>query len=149
MKKEKPKTQLKYSWMYNSLFKQNFKKSDIKKLKEKCKLFERIYNANINKIMKIIPEHFFPWKEEYIPIFMIKDGPVFCDPITIRYDKNPKIMLIRLFHELIHVNIMNKKLTSRKFRVSAGCKYPLRVQRLFNFVYNNPEGIIAFYYFLH
>ena len=105
----KTEIQLKYSWMYNSLFNKNFKKSDLKKLKEKCKQFEKLYSKNIQQILKLISKHFSSWKENYIPIFIIKEGSVFCDPITIRYEGDPKIMLIRLFHELIHVNINKKK----------------------------------------
>lgn len=105
----RPKIQLRYSWMYNRLFNPNFKKDNLAQLKNKCKGFEKIYAKNINKILEIIENNFFLWKEEYIPVFIIDSGSVFYDPITIRYDRNPKIMLIRLFHELIHLNIKNKK----------------------------------------
>jgi len=104
-----PKTELKYSWMYNSLFNPKFDEGKIKKLKSKCKKFEHLYKKNINFILKIIQENLLNWKEEYIPIFIIEKGSVFFEPLTIRYEENSKIMLIRLFHELIHINIKEKK----------------------------------------
>lgn len=105
----KPKVELKYSWMYNSLFNQDFKKGDINNLKAKCKQFEILYKKNIVQILNIIKKIFGKWREEYIPVFIIERGSIFCDPITIRYEENPKIMLIRLFHELLHVKIKDKK----------------------------------------
>lgn len=104
-----PIVELKYSWMYNSLFNPNFDKKDIANLKEKCKNFEKIYKKNIYQILRIIEKEFFNWKERYIQIFIIEKGSIFCDPITIRYEANPNEMLLRVFHELVHVNIKNKK----------------------------------------
>ena len=100
---------MEYSWMYNTLFQKDFDKNNLKKLEKKTKIFRQLYGKNIGAILKIISKEFISWEEDYIPIFMIDKGSVFCDPITIRYEKNPKIMLIRLFHELIHRNIIKKK----------------------------------------
>ena len=107
--KKLPKIELKYSWMYNSLFDKSFNKEDIPGLKLKCNNFETIYKKNIDKILRLIADNFFAWKEEYIPIFIIDKGSIFCDPVTIRYEKDSKEMLLRVFHELVHVNIKNKK----------------------------------------
>jgi len=60
-------------------------------------------------MLNLIANNFLPWKEEHISIFIISKGPISCDPITIRYESDPKEMLLRVFHELVHVNIMNKK----------------------------------------
>jgi hypothetical protein len=104
-----PKTELKYSWMYNSVYIKDFKKENINRLKDSCKSFEGIYKKHNKEILKLIEKHFQKWKQEYIPIYLIEKGPVFSDPITIRYEEEAKIMLIRVLHELIHNNIQKKK----------------------------------------
>lgn len=104
-----PKTELKYSWMYNSVYIKNFKEKDIKQLKEKCKSFESLYGKHINEILKLIEKYFKKWDQKLINVYLISNGPVFSDPLTIRYEDDPKIMLIRLLHELIHNNIHKKK----------------------------------------
>jgi hypothetical protein len=110
-----PKTELRYSWMYNSVYIQEFKKEDINRLKIKCKSFERLYNRHIVEILELIERHFQKWEQENLIIYLIEKGPVFGDPITIRYEEEPKIMLIRLLHELIHNNIHKKKFRNDYF----------------------------------
>lgn len=110
-----PNTKLNYSWMYNSVYIQDFKKEDINKLKNKCKSFEKLYQKHINEILKLIEKHFQKWEQKHIVIYLIEKGPVFSDPLTIRYEKDPRIMLIRLLHELIHNNIHKKKFKNDYF----------------------------------
>lgn len=103
-----PKVELKYSWMYNSVYTEDFKKEDITRLKNKCKSFEQLYKKHIKEILELIEKTFGKWEEEHIAIYIIEKGPIFSDPITIRYEEDPKIMLIRLVHELAHNNIHKK-----------------------------------------
>jgi len=103
-----PKTELRYSWLYNSIYDKNFKEKDILRLKNKCSTFEKLYDRHIKEILRLIEKYFYKWEQENIVIYIIGKGPVFWDPLTIRHE-DAKIMLIRLIHELMHNNISHKK----------------------------------------
>ena len=49
-----PKTELRYSMVYNRIFDPKFNMDDFIKLREDCKKFEELYNKYINKIFRDI-----------------------------------------------------------------------------------------------
>lgn len=106
----KPKTEIRYSIIYNKMFNENFSREDMKKLKEDCKKFEEFYKEHINKVILLIEKHHNKkWKYEFIPIYIVKNVPnSFSDPLTLKYFKNEKIMFIILAHELLHNNFVGK-----------------------------------------
>jgi len=112
-----PKTELRYSWIYNKQFNPDFNIKDQKKLKRDCKKFENLYNKYLLRILNLIEKyHSKEWKYTFIPIYIISNkNPInFSDPLTIRYKKNEKYMLIVLIHELLH----NNSFGQRKFEDS-------------------------------
>jgi hypothetical protein len=65
----------------------------------------------INKILKLIEKnHNKKWKRKFIPIYIVKNVPYsFSDPLTLKYFKDEKMMLVLLVHELFHNNSFGKK----------------------------------------
>ena len=106
----KPKTEIRYSIIYNRMFNEKFSREDMKKLKEDCKKFEELYNKNISKILELIEKHHKKeWTYSIIPIYIVRDIPnSFSDPLTLKYFDNEKLMLILLAHELLHNNFAGK-----------------------------------------
>lgn len=103
-----PRIDVVYSLDYNRLFNKNFNKKSLKKLKDDCKEFERLYKGNINKILRLIPKYSgYSWKDKRIPIFVSEISPSFaCSPmISLCYKRDNRIMIMRLVHELVHVNL--------------------------------------------
>jgi len=101
-----PKTEIRYSWVYNKQFYQEFTFEDLKQLKEDSKEFEKLFKKYRAKILKAIEKETRQWEKKYIPIYIIKAHRIsFSDPLTINYRENTKFMLIMLIHELLHNNI--------------------------------------------
>ena len=103
-----PKTELVYSFPYNLLFNDNFTYADLEKLKKKFSNFEKIYSKNIKQILILIEKFNEPWKREYIPIYLTERTRPISNPLTLRYEKNEKYLLVVLIHELIHNNLTRK-----------------------------------------
>ena len=104
-----PKTELRYSWLYNTLFVPGFRKSDLKRLRRSCQTFERLYQKHHREILALIQKHATPWEEKGILIYLVERGSIISDPITIRYERDAKTMLIWLVHELLHRNLQKAK----------------------------------------
>lgn len=111
-----PKTKIRFSWIYNIIFNSNFSKEEFFKLKKDCIKFEKFYCKHIKEILKLMEKHHSKdWKYKFIPIYIVKDSPSsFSDPLTLKYRKNEKYLLIVLAHELLHNNMGKKKFKSRK-----------------------------------
>ena len=96
--------------IYNKMFNKEFSRKDIWKLKENCKDFEELHKKYIHKILNMIEKcHRKKWNYQFIPIYIVDRVPnCFSDPLTIKYFKNPKMMLVLLAHELLHNNFVGK-----------------------------------------
>jgi len=105
-----PKTEIRYSWIYNKIFNKDFTRQDFIKLKDDCKKFEEVYNKYITKILELIEEnHKKEWMYKFIPIYILRDAPKsFSDPLTVKYAENENMMLVILTHELLHNNFVGK-----------------------------------------
>ena len=105
----KPKTEIRFSWIYNKKFNKEITVPEFIKLKTDCRDFIELYNQYIDKILNLIGKNNASWKREYLPIYVV-DAEIksFSDPLTIRYRNNPKLMLLILIHELIHNNLTKK-----------------------------------------
>ncbi len=71
--------------------------------------FEPRYAKNISTILEKIPDYTgFRWKKDlYLPIYIVDcSGPSRTNPLTIKIDSNDN-MLVKLIHELSHVNFSN------------------------------------------
>lgn len=105
-----PKTELRYSRNYISKWISGFSYNDLEKLKNSCRRFENIYDNNIKEILKLIKKYSGDeWDRKYIPIYIVRRRNSFSDPLTLRYKKNPKFMLVILIHELLHCNLKNQR----------------------------------------
>jgi len=106
----KTKTELRYSIVYNKMFNEKFSREDLIKLKQDSEKFEKLYNKYIDQILELIEKyHKKEWNYEVIPIYIVKDAPnCFSDPLTLKYYKNEKMMLVLLAHELLHNNFTGK-----------------------------------------
>lgn len=106
----KPKTELRYSRVYNKLFNEKFSRDNFIKLKQDCEKFEMLYNKYIHQILRLIEKHHKKeWSHQFIPIYIVKDSPnCFSDPLTLKYYENEKMMLVLLAHELLHNNFAGK-----------------------------------------
>lgn len=111
-----PKTELRYSRIYNSMYNPRFSEKDLDKLIKDNKKFERLYKKYIKRILKLIERHRSKrWKYSFIPIYIVRERVIsFSDPLTLRYDKNEKFMLVTLAHELLHNNLDNQKFKDSK-----------------------------------
>jgi len=111
-----PRTVIRYSGIYNRIFNPKFSKKDFLKLKKDCKEFAKLYKKNIQKILKLIEKHHLKkWKYKFISIYIVKDSPSsFSDPLTLKFRKDPKYLLVVLAHELLHNNMGKKKFKDRK-----------------------------------
>ena len=103
-----PETELKISFIYGKRYDSKFHKDYIKDIKGKFANFIKLYKENISQILKLIEKNNEPWKLKYIPIYLTLDIKPFSDPLTIRYEKNEKYLLVVLIHELIHNNITKR-----------------------------------------
>jgi len=104
-----PKTEIRYSRIYNQILNPKFKRQDMFKLKKKFSKFEKLYKKYIKKILMLIEKHNNKWKKEHIPIYLVdKAKHSFSNPLTIRYNKNEKFLLVVLAHELLHNNLRGK-----------------------------------------
>ena len=112
----KPQTEIRYSWIYNRHFNPNFSKKDLFKLKKDYIKFKKLYKKYINTIIKLIEKHHSKrWKHKFIPIYIVKNAShSFSDPLTLRYRKDEKYLLVVLAHELLHNNIVKKKFKNPK-----------------------------------
>ncbi len=110
-----PKTEIRYSIIYNKLFNENFTFEDRNKIIENSRKFEELHKKYINEILKLIEKYGFKWRKEYIPIYIAKDTKIsFSDPLTLKYRDNERLMLVILIHELLHNNLEgNKKFNTR------------------------------------
>jgi len=108
-----PKTKLIYSYIYGKRFDSGFCDDYICKLQILFKEFKKIYNKYINEILEVISKESNIWEVEYIPIYLTINIIPFSNPLTLRYNNNPKYILTVLIHELIHNNI-NKKFINRE-----------------------------------
>ncbi len=94
-----------YSDVLNSVFKRDFTKDDLKRLKEECKEFEEWVNKNNEKILDEIEKVTnLKFKERNIDVYICEFFPFkgISIPIIIRkMDKNE--MIKTLIHELLHV----------------------------------------------
>lgn len=106
-----PKTEIRYSRIYNRLFDKNFSKKDYFELIKDSEKFEGLYKRYTKKILQLIEKyHYKSWKGDFIPIYIVKDFPhSFSDPLTLKYNKKEKMMLVILAHELLHNNSFGKK----------------------------------------
>ena len=106
-----PETEIVYSMPYNRALSSGFNKHDYFELKKNCKNFEGLYKKYIIQILNSIEkEHYKNWKKKYIPIYIVKEAlSSFSDPLTIEFNKNEKMMLIVLVHELFHNNSFDGK----------------------------------------
>jgi len=69
----------------------------------------RLYKKHIKKILKLIEKYNDKWKRRYIFIYLVdKAKSSFSDPLTIRYNRNEKFLLVVLAHELLHNNLRRK-----------------------------------------
>lgn len=85
------------------------------KLKKKFSKFELLYKKYINKILNLIEKHNDKWLRQYIPIYLVDRATnSFSDPLTIRYRRNEKYLLVVLAHELLHNNLRGKWKSSKK-----------------------------------
>ncbi len=113
-----PKTQLRYSRIYNHLFDEKFSKKDFVKLKKDSLKFAKLYEKNISEMLRLIEEHHSKqWKYKFIPIYLVSNASAsFSDPLTItfKYNRNEKYLLIVLAHELLHNNMGKKKFKNPK-----------------------------------
>ncbi len=102
-----PRTLIRYSTVYNRVFDANFSKKDFLKLKKDCLKFEKLYKKHINEILELIEKYASKkWKYKFIPIYIVKTSSCsFSDPLTLRFRKDEKYLLISLAHELLHNNI--------------------------------------------
>ena len=68
-----PKTEIRYSIVYNKMFDKNFSLKDLIKLRKYCKKFEELFNKNIDKILKLTEKnHKKEWQYHFIPIYIVK-----------------------------------------------------------------------------
>jgi len=103
-----PKTELVYSFPYNHLFNNNFTYLDLEKLNKMFSNFEKLYLKYIKQILILIERSNETWKRKYIPIYLTEKTRPISNPLTLRYEKNEKCLLIVLIHELIHNNLTRK-----------------------------------------
>lgn len=99
-----------YSEPLNKVFKRDV---DIKKLKKSCKDFEEWLKTNKKKIIKIIEkETGLKFKNLNFPIFICENFPFrgISVPLIIR-KMNKKMMIETLFHELIHIILLQNRKT--------------------------------------
>lgn len=108
------KTVLRYSWIYNVQFNPKYTKEDLKKLKEKCSGFEKLYKEKIKKVYKLIEKHTGKWKRKFIPIYIVENHKSFSDPLTLKYRNDKDLMFVVLIHELLHNNIKRKFESSKE-----------------------------------
>lgn len=104
------KAVLRYSYIYNKVFNEKFTHDDLIKLKEDSKRFKILFEKKIDKIIELIEKHHSKeWKYHFIPVYIVMDAPYcFSDPLTIKFYKDEKMMLIILAHELLHNNFVGK-----------------------------------------
>jgi len=113
-----PKTEIRYSWVYNKQLNRDFTKQDFFDLREKCKKFEKLYNKYIKQILSLIEKHHSKeWTYDFIPIYIVERKSSFSDPLTLRYFPNEKRMLLVLAHELLHNNITKKFSNPKKLHI--------------------------------
>lgn len=102
-----PKTELRYSRIYNQILTPKFKRKDFYGLKRKFSRFEQLYKTHIKEILKLIEKYGNRWRRQYIPIYLVdKAFCSFSDPLTLKYRKNEKYLLVVLSHELLHNNLI-------------------------------------------
>lgn len=104
-----PKTEIKFSFIYNKNLNQNIILKEFLELKKKSYPFKELVAKYIDEILRLIAFYNEPWKKEYIPIYIIF-GKVksFSDPLTLKYQEDNKLLLFILIHELIHNNLTKK-----------------------------------------
>ena len=110
-----PKTEIRYSWIYNKQFNPEFTFKDNYNLKGDSQKFEKLFKKYKAKILKAIEKETKPWERRYIPIYIVKRPKgSFSDPLTLRYKEDAKFMLITLIHELLHNNLPKKFKTKKE-----------------------------------
>jgi len=104
-----PKTEIRYSFIYNKRLNENISSGDFRDIKKRFEKFVRLYSQNINNILELIEKNCNPWSREYIPIYLV-DAKIksFSDPLTLVIKDDEKFMFLLLIHELIHNNLTKK-----------------------------------------
>ncbi len=99
------KTELVCSREYNKRLNPDFSCNDWNRLIKVAKRFERHYLYRMQIVLERIPHYTgLNWPNIYIPIYLVDyEGPSRTNPITIKIDSN-RNMLVKLIHELLHVN---------------------------------------------
>lgn len=100
-----PKTELRISIIYRRRYDSKFSKNYLREVRGKFTNFIFLYKNHISKILEFIEKENEFWKIEYIPVYLTLNIKPFSDPLTLRYNKNPKYILVVLIHELIHNNL--------------------------------------------
>ena len=111
-----PKTEIRYSYIYNRVFDSKFLREDVFKLRKNCEGFEMLYSRHIEDILKSIENHHLKeWSYGIIPIYIVRKAEFnFSDPLTLKYIYNEKRMLVVLAHELLHNNMARGKFRDSK-----------------------------------
>ena len=110
-----PKTEIRYSWIYNKQFNPDYSFEDNFRLKEDSHKFEKLFKKYRAKILKAIEKETKSWERKYIPIYIVRrQKGSFSDPLTLCFKGNTKFMLITLIHELLHNNLPKKFKTKKE-----------------------------------
>ena len=91
------------------MFNESLTPSEFIESKNEIQEFSNLYNKYTKKILQTIEDNNNPWQREFISIYIVF-GKIrsFSDPLTIKYRKDPKLMILILIHELIHNNIRKR-----------------------------------------
>lgn len=104
-----PETEIRFSWVYNKKLNPEINPSEFVELKEKCGGFIDLYEKYIVRILKSIEKNNEIWRRKFIPIYVVfAKTKSFSDPLTIKYRKDHKLMMLILIHELVHNNLVKK-----------------------------------------
>lgn len=104
-----PKTEIRYSFIYNRTFNPEISLEEFKKLKKDSQPLVKLFLKYKEAILESIAKHNEEWKRKYIPIYIVKAKiKSFSDPLTLKYRDNHELMFLVLIHELIHNNITKK-----------------------------------------
>ncbi len=104
-----PKTEIRFSFIYNKSFNPSFSSQDFIKLKKDSYPFINLFKNYVQEILELIASNNKPWEREYIPVYIVF-GKInsFSDPLTLSYKEDHKLLLLILIHELIHNNLTKK-----------------------------------------
>ncbi len=114
-----PKIEFVYSWIYDSLFEENFKKNpphfaptkypSPEKIREFIKEIEPLWRKHENKVLKELSRvSGLKWKEKEIKAYVVGVTYPFSDPLTLPKYKDKNWFIDNLIHELIHQLFIQK-----------------------------------------